>query len=153
MKKLKLTNLLSCISLIALSLVLTKCKKDPSNLNPAAVNSLSDVKVVNGRLSFSNPESFKKAIELLNKKGDSEIDTWVRNFNFSSLYKSVDSVNADSLSLKRFPLSYQAVLNTAGEVTIGDTIIWYAANGLRYSVPNLSVCVRLTHIDLDLSQV
>ncbi|AYB31929.1 hypothetical protein [Chryseolinea soli] len=62
---------------------------------------------------------------------------WISSHKIASIFSSaVDAAIPDSLSLKRFDNGHQVVLNANGEVLVGDTIVWYATDGIKHFVPN-----------------
>lgn len=120
---------------VVLLVVLLSCDQQALELLPT--DSAETISVVEGRLSFPSTASFFEAVNEVKAMSDDELNSWESKYNYSSLRRKIDTVTVDSLSLKRFPNSYQTLLNENGEVIIGDTIIWYEGNGDKHFVPNL----------------
>lgn len=132
----KTTSLKVLVAVMVTSLlVIQSC----SEFEPSAEKSISfeEIRVVKGRLSFPSRMSYFETLMKVNKMTTDELSTFQKKYNFSSLFNLVDTLTPDTLSLKRFPDNYQSILNSNGEVVVGDTIVWYAPNEVKHFVPNL----------------
>lgn len=123
-------------ALALLSLFFFACKKDISNQNSTIS---SQTKEENGRLVFDSHESFYAFAKDLDE-GKAYV-----NSSFSSLQKAFDKAaqledeSAVSNELKdlesfNFPPSFAKILNSKGEVKIGNEVIWYHS-GKKYFIP------------------
>jgi hypothetical protein len=126
------------ITRIILALIVTVAISCSENSPVTPVQNDDAIKVVNGRLSFPDTKSLLETMTKINKMKDpKEIADWQSSHKIASIFSSeVDAATPDSLSLKRFDNGHQVVLNANGEVLIGDTIVWYATDGIKHFVPN-----------------
>lgn len=126
-------------NLVTLLVIVALISQSCSEIEPfvGSVESTSDMKVVNDRLSFASTKSYFETLAKVNEMTPDELSSFCQGKKFNSLLNLVDTVTEDSLNLKRLPTSYQVILNRNGEVIIGDTIVWYAPNGTKHFVPNL----------------
>src|SRR5690606_29867541 len=126
-----------CIIFCIIVIMLTgiRCSETFNDTRLPALG-LPDVRIIDGRMALENSSSFFDLISSISEMQEPDLAEWVRRKNFPSLFESVDTLNVDSLSLKRLPFSYQAVLNKDGEVLIGDTIVWYSPTGIKHYIPN-----------------
>ncbi len=115
---------------------LISCNSDFDKVTRNTDQQLSEVKVINGRLSFPSTSSFFSTLIKLDRMNEGQLREWSKSYKFASLKNSIDTITADSISMKRFPNSHQMVLNENGEVLIGDTIVWYHGNGKKYFFPH-----------------
>jgi hypothetical protein len=114
MKKMYLSRIRQfySIALIGSIGILTQCSDPLDQRNHAELLSPSEsIRVASGRLIFENRSVFNKAISQLNLMSNEDLDIWLGRFKFSSVLESIDTIHMDTLSYKRFPSSYQAVLN------------------------------------------
>jgi hypothetical protein len=132
----KKSVLLMCI--IALTL---GCSEDPTSVTLPNVDENS-IAVENGRLVFKDFRAYSSTISALNKMDNEGLKKWDQQFRFNSLNQSLASIDHQGPELSsdmeeyfEFPTSHWHVLNSQGEVKIGDDIIWYN-KGVRHAVPS-----------------
>lgn len=95
----------------------------------------------NGRLVFPDYTAFKDAVHLLSQKSMEDVDNLLKNNSFHSLYDTLRSLagngklppEQEALDTLHLPYFITALLNTKGEVLIGDSISWFK-NGKEYFI-------------------
>ena len=74
---------------IVLTLVFLGCKEDtsmkPKVASALEVKELSDIKVENGRLSFTDAKTYFETLTALDKMSESELKNWETRNNINSL--------------------------------------------------------------------
>jgi hypothetical protein len=115
----------------------------------------TDLSVENGRLVFRNKESFEKIIVKLSKMDEKTLNDWKSRYSFNSLNDRLEGIGQNDSEITaqdeeyyKFPSFYWNVLNSKGEVKVGDEIFWYN-NGARHAVKTES---DLEQIKLDPSK-
>jgi hypothetical protein len=142
MKKQIAKHALPLISFIMLCAIFTSCKKNDIENQPATVNENADptIRSVNGRLVFENTAAFYKVMEQLDKSSTEEITRFEQTYHHASFRTMVNAVAEDytfteaESDLRKLPQGLQTMLNKAGEVQIGDSIVWYNKNVKHYVV-------------------
>lgn len=138
---------------IPLALSFSGCSEEQDVVAP--VDSItvkqSDVKMVEGRLVFSDQEAFERTVNTLRKMSASEngsqsLSSWEKTMRFVSLQASSDyemgrleeldiqNKPAPSYTLMQsfgFPIYYATIINPSGEYQIGDKIYWFH-DGFEY---------------------
>lgn len=131
-----------------ISLALGCNDDDPSNLAQQNIAG-RQIFVENDRLVFKDLNVFNSTISDLNAKNYEAITKWREQFRFHSLSQLLESVEdsenelpSDTEEYSRFPLSHLHVLNSKGEVKIGEDIIWYS-NGAKYAAKNEAELINI----------
>jgi hypothetical protein len=118
--------------------IFTSCKKNDLENQPAIVKTDPSIRSVNGRLAFENTATFYKIMEQLDKSSAGEINEFEQMYQHASFRTTINNVaedytfTEDELSLRKLPQGLQTMLNKAGEVQIGDSIVWYNKNVKHY---------------------
>jgi hypothetical protein len=133
----------------------SSCKKSDLVLTATAdkTEEVSDPVISNNRFVFASHKSFYTFVDRIDNN-DPTVATFLENKkDFASLYSrisayySIDEEIPESLSQyleSGLPASFQKVLNSDGEIEIGDQIIWYN-NGFKYFI-NKTDQVKLKEI-------
>lgn len=90
----------------------------------------------NGRLVFNNSFDFLQAVRFAQKQSDATMLSFQEKANYKSLYTHKLSTDTPEFNLSDLPAGYLNILNTKGEVQVGDTLVCYAADGFKYFIPN-----------------
>lgn len=102
----------------------------------AVIESFDKFSVKNNRLVFKDEETFRSVLTDLKKIYTQEqLAKWEEKYNYTSLRK-YNSLNLENQHLQdmNLPMSYTVLLNSEGEVVIGNTLIWFN-NGYNYFIP------------------
>ena len=115
---------------VLLSMILTSCEEKLES------SQYDGIALKNGRLVFRDAKVFYSTIDKLNI-ASTDSDSWMNQSGFESIQESLENTpDAEGSSdLSYLPSSYQMVINSKGEIQIGDTIIWFN-NGLKHYVLN-----------------
>lgn len=132
-----------------LSLALGCSDDDPTHV---ARQNVADqlIYAENDRLVFKDFDAFNSTITELNKKDSDALKKWKEQFRFHSMGQLLESaedsdeseLSSDMEDYSKFPLSYLHVLNSKGEVKIGEDIIWYN-NGAKYAAQNENDLIKI----------
>ena len=134
------------LTLLGLTLTtLYACKKQ-NDLNPTSQEIVAPVlkqpAVTDGRVVFSSDKEFFSTVEALSKKSNAEIKQWASQIPIQDLESFLTNEENQekqpalfkSLSDFAFPYEYRMLLNSKGEIQIGDEVVVYT-NGYKYYVP------------------
>lgn len=105
----------------------SSCSKHENEVTPAALSTTAGVKVVDGRLEFSDFQAYKQTLDMLKSKTDAELALWEKSVNFVSLRSSAGEATEALKAEFRFPSAYAAIINPKGEYKVGDKLYWYHA--------------------------
>jgi len=124
-------------SLILLSIALVVGCSDDRTLDSTTDVS---IRVENGRLAFRDLDAFNSTISEFYKMDQDQLTNWRKQFKFKSLDEKLVEVaqSADDdlvvdETYRTFPKSHLYMLNSDGEIKIGESIIWYS-KGLKHFV-------------------
>jgi hypothetical protein len=119
------------------TLLFSSCKKDSFTQDTGTAKVEITLSKANGRLVFPDVPSFYKTLERLDKTTPAELDKFEQQYGFSSFRSSIakagvtHNYTAAEEDLAMLPPGIQTVLNSTGEVQIGDDLVWYAG-GTKY---------------------
>jgi hypothetical protein len=140
MKKQISKHALPLIGFAMFCTIFTSCKKNEIESQPAPANDKADasIRYVNGRLVFENVAAFYKTMEQLDKSSTAEINRFEQTYRHASFRNMINTAAEDytfteaESDLRKLPQGLQTMLNKAGEVQIGDSIVWYNKNVKHY---------------------
>jgi hypothetical protein len=141
MKKIISSNLIAAAIISVFISGLSSCKKEPfQKENPVQASLAEGIRTANGRLVFKDNEAFYKTMEVLDKSNDETRVNFEKKPGFISFRNAINNVAEDhaysvaETELMNMPPAIQLMLNSNGEVQVGNDIIWYN-NGTKYYVP------------------
>ncbi|HEY5745620.1 MAG TPA: hypothetical protein VIU12_06070 [Chryseolinea sp.] len=94
----------------------------------------SDFRIVDGRVTFTDPTSAQRYLTSLSSKSDDALGQWEKDHNFVSLRSGIKALEKTDTMLSYFPRALATVLNENREYRVGNDIFWFHNNSI-FTIP------------------